>query len=208
MIPYRTEQRKTAFPKITLLLIAINLAVFYYEFGLSDFALTRFINEHGLTPGRFEPLDMISTLFIHGGWIHVLFNMLYLYVFGSRVEHELRWRGFITFYFCAGLVASLTQMALDWNSLIPQIGASGAVAGVLGASLRLNPKAKVSVVVPIFIFFRRMILPAWLVLISWFGLQVLYGYLSLQNTTDQGIAFFAHIGGFVFGLILAPLFKK
>ena len=206
MIPYKDLQKRGKFPLCTFVLILANLALFSYELSLSSTALPSWMERHGFTPGRFEPLDAVTGLFIHGSWLHLVANMLYLWVFGRKVENRLGFRNFFWFYFASGLVATVSQTMIDRGSLIPQIGASGAVAGILGYYLRLAPRSLIGVIVPIFIFFKRIILPAWLVLFIWFLVQLLQGFSSLTTTAGGGTAFFAHIGGFLFGLLAGPLF--
>ncbi|MBI1909099.1 MAG: rhomboid family intramembrane serine protease [Deltaproteobacteria bacterium] len=218
MIPYRSSQKRKGyatrtFPWVTVALILMNVAVFFYEVTLPAAQLKDFFKTFALVPGHFRPLGLITGLFLHGGWLHLIANMLYLWVFGDNVEEKMGRHSFLNFYLASGIISFLAQVAFDPGSSLPLIGASGAIAGILGIYLRLFPKSHVTVLVPIFIFLRRMILPAWLVLGFWFVLQLLEGLLSLQQleagaASSGGIAFFAHIGGFLFGILVGPLFVK
>ena len=146
-------------------------------------------------------LTLITSLFLHGGWMHFLGNMLYLWIFADNVEDKLGIKGFIFFYLLSGIFASLTQAFFNFNSEVPMIGASGSIAGVLGAYLYFFPKAKVLVLIPFFIFFTVKV-PAYILLIFWF----LYQFLNLSNV-DSSVAWLAHIGGFIFGYFFAVFSK-
>ncbi len=149
-------------------------------------------------------LTLVSAMFMHGGWLHLIGNMLFLFVFGNNVEDAMSRLRFLLFYLLSGLAASLTQFAIDATSEVPNIGASGAIAGVLGGYLLLHPRARVLTAVPLLVFIYLAELPAAFVLITWFGLQVLDGSAGLVNPdVSFGIAYFAHIGGFVAGFLLA-----
>jgi membrane associated rhomboid family serine protease len=145
-------------------------------------------------------------MFLHGGWLHLIGNMLFLWIFGNNIEDAVGHLRFIIFYLLCGGMAALAQIAVQPDSVVPMIGASGAVSGVLGAYLLLYPRAKVLVLVPIWIFLKFVEVPAVLMLVVWFSLQLLSGLFSPPG--EAGIAFWAHIGGFVAGLVLIPLFKK
>ena len=151
-------------------------------------------------------VPLVSYMFLHGGWLHLIGNMLFLWVFGDDVEDALGQPGFIVFYLLAGMAAAMAQALPDPGSTLTIVGASGAISGILGAYLVLYPRAQVNVLVPIFIVVELVRLPAWMVLLFWFAVQVLY------EVTDAGlaggIAFRAHIGGFLTGMVMAPLFLK
>lgn len=210
MIPYRDLQKRRSFPFLTLFFILANSLLFLYESTLSLKELTSFLNAYGFVPAHFQPASLITSLFLHGGWLHLVINMLYLWVFGDNIEEKMEFQNYLWFYLLAGVASSLTHYFIDPHSTLPLVGASGAISGILGLYLRLFPKARVGVLVPIFFFFRRLIMPAWAVLTFWFAIQILEGYFSLiQHGSDKGgIAFFAHIGGFLFGLLIGPLFVK
>jgi len=151
-------------------------------------------------------LTVFTSMFLHGGWLHILGNMLFLWIFGNNVEDAMGHRRFIAFYFLCGIAAAITQSLLNPESTVPMIGASGAIAGVLGAYLLLHPRARILVVLPLFIIFFTVRLPALIVLGFWFAGQAVSTLLA--NSENSGVAFGAHVGGFVAGMILIPLFKR
>ena len=221
MIPYKDLNATRSFPTVTLLLIVANAAVFLYEFLLPESAATQFIYRYAviplefklgrnisISPGPFPLLSVLSAMFLHGGWLHLISNMLYLWIFGDNVEDRMGSFRFLLFYLFCGVVATLAQVYANFDSKIPSLGASGAIAGVLGAYLRLFPMSKVAVLVPIFYFFRTVILPAWLVIGFWILIQVLSVHFSPTGEAAGGIAYFAHIGGFVTGLLFMSLFAR
>jgi membrane associated rhomboid family serine protease len=148
-------------------------------------------------------------MFLHGGWAHILGNMLFLWIFGKNVEDSIGHFKFVVFYLLCGVAAAAAQVALSPDSTVPMIGASGAISGVLGAYLLLFPRARVLVLFPIWIFWRVFYVPAILYLVFWFGMQLLSG-MAVLNTMDVngGVAFWAHVGGFIAGIFLIPVFKK
>ena len=156
-------------------------------------------------------ISIITALFLHGGWLHIVGNLLFLWVFGDNVEDRLGHFGYLLFYIAAGIVASLVQIAVNPDSVTPIIGASGAVAGVLGAYLVLYPRATVRAIIPFFILiFIPLPIPAWVMIGLWFLQNLVSGYASIADAAspDAGVAWFAHIGGFVFGAILVWLFVR
>jgi membrane associated rhomboid family serine protease len=175
------------------------------------------ITDWGVVPGRLtaawdrgdllsgESLTLLSSQFLHGGWLHLLGNLLYLWIFGNNVEDRMGRAGFLLFYLVGGVVAGLTQVAIDPESTIPTIGASGAIAATLGAYLVFFPGAKVTSLVFLGFFYQLVRVPAAIVLVLWFVLQLLDGIGSLGLSQGGGVAFFAHIGGFVFGAAVAWL---
>jgi membrane associated rhomboid family serine protease len=216
MIPLRDDNPTRRFAILTLLLVAANVAVFLYEISLpGQGALTAFFADFALTPAElsYSPTPavfgtVVSSMFMHGGWMHLIGNMLYLWIFGNNVEDSMSRLGYLLFYLLCGVGAAATQVAVNPQSEIPMVGASGAVSGILGAYLILFPRARVTVLVPIWIFIRFVAVPAWLMLVFWFGLQLLSGALSLGKMHEGGVAFWAHIGGFVTGMIWIPIFKR
>ena len=224
MIPLYDNVPTRRFPVVTVALIAANFAVFFYELslstsllGLDGRAVNLFLLRAGMVPFEvthrvdIAPPDLVTWwltpftgMFVHGGWLHVIFNMLFLWIFGNNVEDTMGRFRFFLFYLVCGLAAAGLQVAIDVNSQAPTIGASGAIAGVLGAYIVLFPRARVLSVVPIFFFLPILYVPAWIMLGVWFGLQLIQGYASLGGQTD--VAFFAHIGGFVAGLLLVWVF--
>ncbi|OQA40523.1 MAG: Rhomboid protease AarA [Chloroflexi bacterium ADurb.Bin325] len=214
MIPIRDRIPTYRFPLVTIVLILINVAVFLWQMLVlgagGERALQQAVLEYGVVPARVarEPglatwLTFVTSMFMHGGVMHILGNMLYLWVFGNNIEDVMGRFWFTVFYFLTGFAASLAQVLSSWGSTVPGIGASGAIAGVLAAYLVFFPHARVDTLV-IFGYFGRVIsLPAVLVLGVWFLLQLFNGVLSLGvSSADGGTAWFAHIGGFVAGLIL------
>ena len=205
---------------MTITIIALNVAVFVFALLLPRYGLT----EHGLytragvtpyelthrvdvPPENLVPwwVTMFSSLFIHGGWLHIVFNMLFLWVFGNNVEDRMSRPRYLAFYLICGIAATVAQVAVQPDSMTPLIGASGAIAGVLGAYLLLFPRARVLTVIPLFILFPVVYVPAWALLLLWFAVQAVQGVVTLDSP-DAGVAFFAHVGGFVAGLALVFLF--
>jgi membrane associated rhomboid family serine protease len=211
MIPLRDTERSRTAPVVVVSLVIINALVFLHEAALGPY-LPQFVQTYGLVPLRFTtwpygPLDparffpLFTSMFWHGGWMHLLGNMLYLWVFGDRVEDRLGHARFLFFYLLAGALAGLTQVALDPYSRLPTVGASGAIAAVLGGYFVAFPRAKV-VTWPIFF----IPIPAFIYLALWFAAQLLDGLGSLGDTSQGGgVAVWAHIGGFVAGAILMKL---
>lgn len=213
MIPIKDDNPIRRTPWVTIAIIALNIAVFIYESSLGDAALVRFINEWSFVPARFlaSPLSvrelatLFTSMFMHAGWLHIGGNMLYLWIFGNNIEDRLGRPGFIAFYLIAGIVASGAQLAATGATAIPQLGASGAIAGVLGAYAILYPGAAIVTIIPIFFFIEIARVPAFLVIGFWFLLQLGSGIASLAPQVSQGggVAWFAHIGGFATGLVTA-----
>jgi membrane associated rhomboid family serine protease len=213
MFPIRDHNPSGRTPYVTLALIAANVLVFlaYFPMAQSEFALARFYGSWGIVPARImagQGYDTLLThMFLHGGWMHLAGNMLFLWIFGDNLEDQMGHGGFAAFYLISGLAAAGLQIALDPVSLVPMVGASGAIAGVMGGYLLMFPKARVDVLIIIVIFFRIFALPAWLILGIWFGLQLFSG---LSTPTDGGgVAYWAHIGGFLAGLALTlPMWRR
>lgn len=194
-------------------LILINVLVFlaYWTTIQSEMALQVFFETWGLVPrevtGGGALTGVLTSMFLHGGWMHLLGNMLFLWIFGDNLEEELGHLWFLVFYLVTGALAGAAQVAVDPFSSIPMVGASGAIAGVMGGYLLLFPKARVDVLFIFLIFFRIFAIPAWIVLGVWIGLQFFSGFAT--PTEDGGVAYWAHIGGFVAGLILiVPAFLR
>ena len=215
MIPLRDNLRSRSLPVMTICLIVANCYVFYHELSASEHMLTTMIRQYGLTPiafieainagsvsvGDYSPL--FSNLFLHGGWLHIIGNMWYLWIFGDNVEDWLGRVSFIAFFLLTGLIANVSHILLDPFSTIPVIGASGAISGILGAYLILYPTAKIKTLVPIFIFLQIFEVPAMLFLGLWFFLQLKSGAMA---SAGSNIAWWAHIGGFLAGMILIKIF--
>jgi membrane associated rhomboid family serine protease len=221
MIPLRDKNPTQRFPLVTILLIVINISVFVYELTLGP-NLEIFIAQYGIIPFQISNvlhestinllvlLTLISSLFLHGGWLHLGGNMLYLWIFGDNVEDKLGHFRFLLFYTICGISASALHIYLDPLSRVPTIGASGAISGVLAAYLLMFPKAKIVTLIPIFIFIQIAELPAFIILGFWFVLQFFNGLLTLGNATagTGGVAWWAHIGGFAAGLVLVLPLRK
>lgn len=218
MLPFKDNIPTERFPLITVVFIAINVAMFFYELTLeASGQLDSFLTEYGMTPyevthgvslvprGLPVYVTLFTSMFLHGGWLHLGGNMLYLWIFGNNVEDSMGRFRFVIFYLGCGLLASLAQIAIDPASDIPNIGASGAIAGVLGGYLLLFPRAKVTTLVFLLVFITVVQLPAIFVLMFWFLFQLFYGLSELGSSTG-GVAYFAHIGGFVAGLLAIKLF--
>lgn len=202
------------FPFLTYALILINVLVFLWELSLSPSELETALTNLSVVPARVSAdpfsldsiLSVIRSMFFHAGWTHLLGNMLYLYLFGDNVEDRLGRIVYMALYFGSGFAATAAQVAIDPTSTIVQVGASGAIAGVLGSYLILFPGVRVKGIMPLRFVSFLVEWPAWLVLGLWFLVQFFNGAASLGvETSDGGVAFFAHIGGFVFGLILTQM---
>jgi membrane associated rhomboid family serine protease len=202
---------------VTVTLIAANAAVFLYELSLEPRALNAFVYNMGMVPASLTDarlpgtggyLTVFTSMFLHGGWMHVIGNMLYLWIFGNNIEDSMGHLRFVVFYLFTGLVAALAHVVFNSTSTVPTIGASGAVSGVLGAYLVLFPHARILTLIPLGWFIRIVYLPAWVLLLFWIALQLLNQALSPVEPTGGGVAYAAHIGGFVAGLALIPLFRK
>ncbi|MEE9565993.1 MAG: rhomboid family intramembrane serine protease [Desulfobacteria bacterium] len=217
MIPIRDTIRSETYPIVNSFIIAVNVLVFFLELSQGQ-GLDGFIKIYGLVPARYsipqiaayfttgqQVLSFLTFMFLHGGFLHLLGNVWFLYIFGDNVEDRLGHFRYLVFYLLCGLASGISHLVINWHSMIPTIGASGAIAGVMGAYFILYPRAKVLTLVPIFIFFQFIELPAFLFLGVWF----LFQFLSAAGASAQagGIAWWAHIGGFVFGVIFLKLFE-
>lgn len=216
MIPIGDEIRSRRVPWVTYLLLLVNVGLFLYQTSLGERMLA-FVMRWGAVPAYvtqpvehpWSVLTLVTSIFLHGGWLHLLGNMLYLWIFGDNVEDVLGHGWFVLFYLLAGVLAGLAQMLSMPQATLPAIGASGAIAGVLAVYLVFFPTAPVRVLVPGFVFMHVARVPAALVLVLWFLLQLFNGFLSLgvQTMSTGGVAWFAHIGGFVIGLLVGAVAK-
>lgn len=220
MLPLRDTLRPKSFPAMNWTLIGLNILVFLYEISLSPAGLARFTNAYGMVPARLHlnnaalllqnpsPLiTLLTAMFLHGGWFHILSNMWVLFIFGDNVEDRLGSFGYLIFYIMAGLIANLMQAFVFPTSQVPAIGASGAIAGVLGAYFLFYPTAKVLTLIPIFFIPWFINLPAVVFLGFWFVSQLYSGLFSLGGANAGGVAWWAHVGGFLFGLFFALIIK-
>ncbi|HOS59338.1 MAG TPA: rhomboid family intramembrane serine protease [Syntrophorhabdaceae bacterium] len=214
MIPIKDNIPTKVFPIISTSIIFVNVLIFlwqrfmysgtdnsivYKSYGLMPHELTLALtSNHELLP--YNILTIFTSMFLHGGYFHLFGNMLYIWIFGNNIEDAIGHKKFIIFYFLSGIIAALFQFLYDPQSNIPMIGASGAVSGILGAYLILFPYAKVKTVMFILIFIKVVELPAILLLSIWFFIQLLF-------SNGEGIAWYAHIGGFIFGLLSIRLFR-
>ena len=214
MIPLYDTIRPRQFPFINWLLILANAAVFWYELQLGESALQDFIFTWGLVPAELisNPQDewrtIFTSMFLHGGWFHILSNMWVLYIFGDNIEDLVGSLRYVFFYLLGGVAAAFLQIYVMQGSSIPMIGASGAIAGVLGAYLISFPRSRIASLVPILFIFTIVDVPAVLFLIFWFVSQLYSGLFAMQGAAASGIAWWAHIGGFIFGLIMVSFFRK
>jgi membrane associated rhomboid family serine protease len=218
VIPLRDTVRRRRPAGITAVLLLANVAVFLWQASLPPARLERFVLHQALVPARFlwevrhapfHPAALLLpfplSLFLHGGVVHLLGNLLFLFVFGRSVEDRLGHARFLLFYLFAGIAASATHVAMNPSSGVPVIGASGAIAGVMGAYFVFYPRARVLTLVPIFIFVQLVELPAFLFLAVWFALQFLEGTLAAAPglAGASGVAWWAHVGGFAAGVLVA-----
>ena len=219
MIPIRDINHTRRTPIVTWILIGANVLIFLGSLDLTDPAAEAMMMRFGVIPevivhGHWTVpradggavgswVTPFTSMFLHGGWLHLGSNMLFLHVFGDNVEDVLGRFRFLLFYALCGVGAVVGQVVVDPNSMVPMIGASGAISGVLAGYLTLFPHARVVTVIPIFIFLHFMEVPAWIFIALWFVLQLVLGYLSLGVIADGGggVAWFAHIGGFLGGLV-------
>src|SRR4030042_2716486 len=216
MIPIRDAIRSKNFPVVNVLIIGLNIIAFLWEL-LQGPNLKEVFNLYGMVPLRYsnpelaahftnfqQYLPFLTSMFLHGGFLHIIMNMWFLYIFGDNIEDRLGHLRYLVFYLFCGIVAGFIHLSTNWNSKIPTIGASGAISGVMGAYLLLYPRSKILTLIPIFFFFQFVEIPAFIFLVFWLFLQLFSA--SFTPTTVGGVAFWAHIGGFVAGLIFIKLF--
>ena len=210
MIPLRDVIPSRTTPGVTVTLIAVNVAVYLFQLMLSEGGRDAFLLGFGLVPAYFSLVNVVTSMFVHGGFAHLAGNLLFLWIFGDNVEDRLGHGRFLAFYLVCGFVAAFAQAALDPESLVPMVGASGAIAGVMGAYLVLYPRSRVLMLFPFPVFLFE--LPAIVFLVIWFLVQFLNGINQLpvfeRNAISGGVAFWAHVMGFVAGLILVVFMKR
>jgi len=194
---------------MTLIIIALNVLVFLYEVTRTPVGREVLIVHYGMIADRVHWETLVTSMFLHSGWWHLIGNMWFLWVYGRNIEDLFGSVKFLFFYLACGIVAGLIQMAADPHSVIPTIGASGAIAGIMGAYLSKLPQSRIVTIIFLFIFFTTLELPAYFPLIYWFVIQFFNGIGSLDSRQMSGqIAWFAHIGGFVGGWLMARLIKN
>lgn len=225
MVPLKDDNPIETTPYVTYGLIGLNIILFLYEISLSQPALEAFFQLWAIVPRQLsfslvgqplpspvpEWLTLVSSQFLHAGFLHLGGNMLYLWIFGNNVEDQMGSAKFLLFYLLCGALAGLAQWFFDTDSMIPSLGASGAIAGVMGAYIARYPRVRILTLIPLGIFFYTLRIPALVFLGFWFVQQAFYGIAGLGATTmvgmeSGGVAYWAHAGGFVFGALLGPLF--
>jgi membrane associated rhomboid family serine protease len=233
MLPYHDENETQRTPYVTMALIAINvLAWVLLEGAGAALPLARAVCELGLIPGELTasvapgtpfPMgeglvcatdpgrqipNLITSMFLHGSWMHLIGNMWFLWLFGNNIEDSMTRPRFVAFYLLAGLTAALAQVVAQPDSAVPMVGASGAISGVMGAYLVLFPRVRVFTMVPLGFYVTSVALPAWAMLIYWAFLQAAGGLTSIASEQTGGVAFWAHLGGFIAGVVLVKLFER
>jgi membrane associated rhomboid family serine protease len=232
VFPYHDENHTQRFPVITVALIAITCAAWLLLQGAgSELALAQSVCNLGLIPGELtmsvppgtpfpmgegiacltdpgrQTLNLFTSMFMHGSWMHLLGNMWFMWLFGNNVEDSMTRPRFLAFYLLTGLAAALAQVAAEPASAVPMVGASGAISGVMGAYLILFPRVRVYTIVPLGFFLQQFAVPAWVMLIYWAILQFSGGITSIASEQTGGVAFWAHLGGFVAGVVLVKVFE-
>ena len=224
MIPIKDDTPRFSTPYITYFLIALNTVIFLYEvLGFGPHARNQLMFQFGIVPARITGLmggmrhfsaetallPILTSMFLHASWLHLIGNMWVLWIFGDNIEDYLGHFVYIVFYLLSGLAAAIAHILLNAGSVLPTVGASGAIAGVMGAYLILYPRAKVLTLVPLIVIFTFWWLPAWIVLGYWFVIQFFSGAATavvVSHQTTGGVAFWAHVGGFVAGIVMIKLF--
>jgi membrane associated rhomboid family serine protease len=203
LLPLHDSQRSTTTPIVTGALIALNVFIFLFQLTLDPFSKNDFVFAFGFIPEHFTLLSIVTSLFLHSGWMHLISNMVFLWIFGDNIEDILGHGKFLFFYLLCGIAAALAQYLVNPDSRVPQIGASGAIFGVMGAYLVKFPHSRI-LTVGWFIILFSFELPAWVLLVYFIGLQFLSGVGSIADVWTQrgGVAYFAHIGGFFAGMLL------
>lgn len=212
MIPLKDDNPRTAFPIVNITIIVINVLVFLRQLTLSAAEVDLFVRSYGAIPVLIVHGEQLQTLFtsmfLHGGFGHIIGNMLYLYIFGDNIENRMGSLRYVGFYLICGLGAAASHVLIEPGSQIPMVGASGAISGVLGAYMITFPRARVLVLVPIIWYITTFRVPAVFLLGFWFLMQLTGGLAALGVQSGGGIAWFAHIGGFVLGVVLIKAFEK
>jgi membrane associated rhomboid family serine protease len=207
MFPIRDTQPSYSRPLVTSVIIALNVAVFLYEITLDAYSRNYLIAHYGLVPARFHTSALVTSMFLHGGWMHIIGNMWFLWIFGDNVEDVLGHAKYLVFYLLCGIAAGLTQVLFSAGSRAPMVGASGAIAGVMGAYLIKFPHSRIVTLIFVFVFITTIEVPAVVMLVYWFVIQIFSGVgtIGYTHASQGGTAFFAHIGGFIAGMLLVAL---
>jgi membrane associated rhomboid family serine protease len=221
MIPLKDMTPRRSFPLMTLLLIAANTAVFIHQISLPPRAADAFIMTYALVPSKISMalasqhyilvqalVPLFTCMFLHGGWLHIIGNMWFLWIFGANVEDRLGALPFLLFYLVCGIGSGITQALFSWGSKIPSLGASGAISGVLGAYIIFFPGSRILTLIPLFIICFTARIPAVIFIGLWFLVQFLSGLGSMGAVNSGGVAWWAHVGGFLMGMILALGLKR
>lgn len=219
MLPIKDNVRRYGQAWVTKILVALNTLVFLYQITLPEPALMDFLNRFALVPARFfgpmrdvalgDWLAFLTNMFLHGGLLHLVMNMWTLWIFGPSVEDRLGGARYLTFYLLCGLAASWTHAAVNWNSMVPTLGASGAISGVMGCYVRLFPRSRIYLMVPMPFWPLFVAVPALAYAAFWFLSQIVPGLVSLLFPSEGGgVAWWAHIGGFVAGWYLLPFIRR
>lgn len=204
MIPLRDSLPSYSKPYVTIAIIAANAFVFLFQLTLDEFSLNSFLSTYGMIPNRLHASSLVTSMFLHGGWLHLIGNMWFLWIFGDNVEDILGHAKYLLFYLLCGAAAALVQVAINMDSPVTTIGASGAIAGVMGAYLVKFPRSRIVTLVFVVFFLTTIEIPAGLMLIYWFVLQFFSGVGSIASShlSQGGVAWFAHVGGFLAGILL------
>jgi hypothetical protein len=207
MFPLRDDRPTYTAPVVTTLLIVACALVFFFELSLDEYSRDYFINRYGVVPAHLRPVTLLTSLFIHGGWSHIIGNMLFLWAFGKSLEDALGHTKFLSFYLISGVAAGITHVIFNLNTTLPTVGASGAIAGVMGAYLIKFPRARIHTLVFLFIFVTMADIPAAFILVYWFITQLFseYGSITQMRVVNGAVAYAAHIGGFIVGMILVQV---
>ena len=209
MIPLRDTQPSYSKPLVTMAIIAVNVLAFLFEISLDPDLRENLIYAFGIVPDRFHYIDLMTSMFLHGGWMHLIGNMWFLWIYGDNVEDILGSAQYLLFYLACGVAAALLHVALNGDSRVPTIGASGAIAGVMGAYLVKFPRSRIITLIFLFVFVTTVEIPAYVILLYWFVIQIFSGVGSVgySQISQGGVAWFAHVGGFVTGIILVMLMR-
>jgi membrane associated rhomboid family serine protease len=207
MFPLRDDRPTYTPPVITTMIIVACALVFLHEISLDDFSRNYFVEKYAMVPAHLTLVSIVTSMFVHGGWMHIIGNMLFLWAFGKSLEDAMGHMKFLSFYLICGVIAGFVQFCFNLGSHVPMVGASGAIAGVMGAYLIKFPRAWIHTLVFIIVFVTTVDIPAWFFTIFWFVTQLFNGYGSIAQTqvAEGGTAWFAHIGGFLGGMLLVTL---